>query len=110
MANEPEGIVCIGETGFEPATARPPAGRCDRHIGPDASASVPASPALVASETSDDALGTTSGIRLALLQQAQELVAGDSGIGEDSAERATLDVLAWIATVTMFGLSGCVKW
>ena len=49
------------ETGFEPAPARPPAGRWECHLRPGASPSVPASPALTASGSLDDAFGTRSG-------------------------------------------------
>ncbi len=49
------GFRLIGEAGFEPATARPPAEAHDCHMHPDASH---ASPARDASHRSDDASGT----------------------------------------------------
>lgn len=83
----------IGGTGFEPATARPPSRPMRCHMRPNASPSVPASPAPIASGSLDRAFGTRSGTALWLPQHAEELVAIDTGISKDAAQRAALDVL-----------------
>jgi hypothetical protein len=67
-------ITLHRETGFEPATARPPADRGERQMLPAASPRVPASPAPATSEPSDDAFGAI-----------------DARVGENAAERPTLD-------------------